>query len=209
MTTNPTTEPHNTTNSPEYNRAYVHYSGQGAPPEEAARLATEFVANNTPSATPKKRTGRTVLIVGAVILAVFGILGVIGSLVPATDNPPASRAPNTSAPAAVVPEPAPEPAMVAPLPANFMLAVKILSKQCFGSAGCNVTFRIEVTEYNGPSLPDDRSFLVTYAVSGVEGGPQVNNFTMTGTQVEYQSEESASTLSAGSILTAKVTEVLE
>jgi hypothetical protein len=103
-------------------------------------------------------------------------------------------------------QPTPEPT-IAPLPADFTLKVVTLSKQCFGSAGCNVTYRIEVA-YGGLPMPEDKEYTVTYAVSGVEGGPQVNNFKLRGDQVEYPSEEYASTPSSRTVLTAKVTQVL-
>ena len=116
---------------------------------------------------------------------------------------------NKKAPAASVTseEPAPEPPAVVPVPTDFVLKVIVLSKQCFGSAGCSLTYRIEVT-YNGLPVPEDKEYTVTYTVAGAEDGPQVNNFTLRGTQVEYQSEEIASTPSSKTVLTARVTQVL-
>lgn len=103
--------------------------------------------------------------------------------------------------------PTPEPA-AAPLPADFRITVKELSKQCFGEAGCNITFRIDVA-YGGTPLPEDKEYRVVYTVTGDTSGPQKNSFTLRGEQVEYPSEEYASTRTSAVKLVAKVTEVLE
>lgn len=46
--------------------------------------------------------------------------------------------------AGTCPEPEPEPQCDEPTTDSFELSVKTLEKKCFGSAGCNVTFRSEV-----------------------------------------------------------------
>jgi hypothetical protein len=84
--------------------------------------------------------------------------------------------------------------------------VKTLSKQCFGSAGCNVTYRIEVG-YDGPPLDPSNTAEVVYEVRGGEDGPQINTFTVEGDQSSVDREESISTSSAGRKLTAVVTSV--
>lgn len=112
------------------------------------------------------------------------------------------------APAATeVPETTEPPAVAAkPKPADFKLVVKALKKQCFGSAGCNVTFRIVVT-YNGPALDPSTEYQVTYAVKGGED-PQSNTFTVTGTDYTYDEQEFIQTARASAKLTAVVTDVL-
>lgn len=94
-----------------------------------------------------------------------------------------------------------------PKAADFRLAVKILRKQCFGSAGCNVTYRIDVT-YLG-AAPLQGTWLVTYQVSGVEDGPAINTFTVEADSAQVESEEIASTPSSKTKLTAKATDVTE
>ena len=92
-------------------------------------------------------------------------------------------------------------------PAWWHLTVKILEKKCFGSAGCNVTYRID-PKYDG-ELDPSRTYRMTYEVSGVEDGPQINNFTVTGTEASIPSEESAQTKTTKVKLTAKVTDMVE
>lgn len=92
-----------------------------------------------------------------------------------------------------------------PTKADFTLGVKILSKQCFGSAGCNIEFRIQPA-YIGDPLSDSQTTEVTYKIAGSQD-EYSNSFTMTGTDASVQETESVSTASSTTKLTAKVTDV--
>lgn len=60
-----------------------------------------------------------------------------------------------------------------PTPDDFVIAVNIIEKNCFGSYGCNVRFKI-MPVYNGPHQPDDNRFTVVYAVMGCEDEKQAS-----------------------------------
>lgn len=80
----------------------------------------------------------------------------------------------------------------APTPTDFAITPIVLSQSCFGSAGCNLSYRIEV-KYQGAQIP---SATVTYrVVYEVRGGdsPKIGSFTVRGTQLTYPSEERIST----------------
>lgn len=103
---------------------------------------------------------------------------------------------------ATSPSPTPPPHEVAP--ADFKIGVVITKKTCFGSAGCNVSYHID-PQYVGPgTLSGDYS--VTYEMSGLED-TSINTFTITGTTASYDKEETGSTTSSKSVLSAKVTAV--
>lgn len=104
-------------------------------------------------------------------------------------------------------EPTTAPTTAGPTPeaANFELTPKITDKQCFGSAGCNVSFDVDVA-YGGPTLDEDDTWRITYEVSGVEDGPLIGTIELTGTRYDRPSE-SASTRSTKSKLRIKVTDV--
>lgn len=91
-----------------------------------------------------------------------------------------------------------------PDPSEFTLAIVVLEKECFGSAGCNVKYRIDPT-YTGSRPAVDLE--ITYEVSGAED-PIINTFTIDelGT-ASFDSEETASTASSSDELTATVTAV--
>lgn len=118
-----------------------------------------------------------------------------------------AEAPSASDSATELPEdPETEPVVQqTPEPSDFKLSIRILEKKCFGSAGCNITYRINPA-YTGPSLADDQELTVTYKVTGGDD-PQINSFEMVGTEASFDSKEFISTPSSGSKLKATVTDV--
>lgn len=90
---------------------------------------------------------------------------------------------------------------------DFELTAQIVDKDCFGSAGCSVTFRPDLT-YVGQPLDSDTTWLVIYEINGVEDAPQVGNIEVTGPNYEGQ-EEFVDTASTKSKITLKVTSVQE
>jgi hypothetical protein len=99
-------------------------------------------------------------------------------------------------------EPTPGPTLNA---SKIKLTPKVTDKQCFGSAGCNVSIKVEMA-YNGPDLSEDETFEVTYEVKGGEDGPIIGTFEVTGKTYSEQ-EESLSTRSKNTKLSIKVTDV--
>jgi len=159
---------------------------------------------------PRTFTGRQVLAVAVVVgVLAFGIGAVVGNG-GGTSSGTSKAAGSTSQSVTTTTEV--EVTTTAstydtPEPSNFELTVKTLSKQCFGSAGCNVTYRIKAG-WNGTYDPA-KTYEVVYEVHGDESGPQTNNFTITGDEYQVSQEESASTRSSGVKLTARVTSVDE
>lgn len=86
--------------------------------------------------------------------------------------------------------------------------MKVTRKKCFGSAGCNINYHIDM-EYKGAKLDDSKTYRVTYEVTGVEDGPAVNTFEVTGDQWSYDESESGQTATSTVKLKAKVTDVEE
>lgn len=87
--------------------------------------------------------------------------------------------------------------------------MKTTKKACFGSAGCNVTYHIDVTYAGTQSLDDSKTYVVTYQVSGVDDGPAINSFEITGDQYTYDESEFGQTPSSSTRLKAKATDVEE
>ncbi len=75
----------------------------------------------------------------------------------------------------------PEPASVyVPKKADWKFALKTTSKQCFGSAGCNVEVRVIPTYVGTQDLPDYGTTEITYRITGDESGPVIGTITVTG-----------------------------
>jgi hypothetical protein len=115
-------------------------------------------------------------------------------------TPKSTYTPSTSTPAFV--------AVATQLKAgDFTLTLNVLSKKCFGSAGCLLTYAIDPA-YTGSAPLTSQEYTVTYQVTGGEDGPQLNSFTGVGEQIRYDKEESIQTSSSKATLKVEVTNVL-
>lgn len=99
-----------------------------------------------------------------------------------------------------------EAAKYSPKPGDFSVTALVLKRDCFGSAGCNVQYRIN-PQYKGQPLSDSQSFTVTYTVKG-GSDPQEGNFTLIGGKATYSEMEFIQTSSASAKLTITVTSVI-
>lgn len=100
-----------------------------------------------------------------------------------------------------------EPEAHIPVPADFQLDLVTVSKQCFGSAGCNVDYEIDLTYLPAMPLDDDAAYSLIYEVSGGEDGVVINTIEVIGDQYTQPSYQSVSTSSDAAVLTAAVTAV--
>lgn len=92
-----------------------------------------------------------------------------------------------------------------PNPKDFKVSVSVVRKQCFGSAGCNVTLRVAAPRYVGKdSLPDTGVIEVTYEIKGAQE-ETIGSFTVEGGRVSYQDEWDVQTKASSSKLSAVVT----
>ncbi|MEV1147346.1 hypothetical protein [Micromonospora sp. NPDC049799] len=123
-----------------------------------------------------------------------------------TTATPTTAAPTTAAPTTAAPTSA-APTYATPTKKDFKLAVKVLRKQCFGSAGCHITYRVNVT-YTGSDLDPYTTYELTYEVKGAED-PIINTLEVTGDSASVQDEEMASTKRSSDKLTAVVTDINE
>jgi hypothetical protein len=139
-----------------------------------------------PVVQPTKRPGWVIPLIATFAVLLLGAGVAIVFLLfrgPSGSSPVAAR--TSKPPAAPVVVEAQPPARVWPTPvmADLVLSVKIMKKTCFGSAGCNVTYNIEVN-YTGSLLEPGKVWDVTYEVKGGDD-PQINTFELTGTSDGY------------------------
>jgi hypothetical protein len=138
----------------------------------------------------------------AMIIAVVGAFGFGAAVVwlGSTDTTGTPAAQQSTA------EPT-EPAQFTPKKSDFEIGIKILEKQCFGSGGCSIAYRIKPKYVGTQELPDEGTIEVSYLVTGDESGPRQNTFEMVAGQAKVDQEEFAGTPSSGTVLKAKVIEV--
>jgi hypothetical protein len=91
-------------------------------------------------------------------------------------------------------------------PRNLKLGVQVRSKECFGSAGCNLTVQIEPS-YVGTQDVSEGSWDVTYEIRGGVDGPIVETMTLESGSFSFPEEQLVSTRSSGTKLTAVVIRV--
>lgn len=181
---------------------------------------------STPPPEPKKGVNpTTVVLAGIVLLVVFGIGLVVGSAV--ADEPTvaatspsstttrkaaidaaveASSTTTTSTPAPPPTEPITTAPPYTPAPADFAIEVIELERQCFGSAGCNVTYRINPTYVGAVAPAPSETFTVTYDLQGGDS-PESGSFTVRNGQARTSHEEHTQ-IPPGGALTAVPTRVL-
>lgn len=165
-----------------------------------------------PAPPPRRKPVLLWILGGAALLALVAVslLGarLLGQQAGTSEPTAQSQAQDVGTPLTTAAEPttdAPAPT-VTPKASDFRLTAKITKKQCFGSAGCNVEFWVSMA-YGGPDLDPDDTWIVTYEVSGVEDGPQINTIEVTGDTYSHDETELASTTSSSKKLTVKVTDV--
>ncbi len=91
--------------------------------------------------------------------------------------------------------------------ADVKLSLKTIDKQCFGSAGCNVSVQVQAKHAGGLGTfvtPD--TWLVTYEIRGGSDGPTIGSFEISDGSYDMNTED-LSTASSGTKLTVKVVDV--
>jgi len=147
-------------------------------------------------------------VVGLILLTVA--VTVLATHQLATSSDTDTRAAATTTQPAGAAEPATtEPAISYPEPklSDFELEVKELKREKFGSAGANVTYRIEAGW--GPTYDPDKTYELVYEVRGGEDGPERNFMEITGDEYRSEQEESISTADVDQRLTVKAVSVEE
>jgi hypothetical protein len=169
---------------------------------------------------PNSNTRKRLLISAGIVAAVLALIGGTAAvtLALAGNSAGSSSADQAQNPPAGIAEPAPDditldeepttaPTTSDPTPSasDIKLSPKITDKQCFGSAGCSVTVKVEMA-YSGPDLAADDTFEVTYELTGAEDGPVIGTFEVTGDQYTVD-DVSVSTKSSRTKILIKATDV--
>lgn len=161
---------------------------------------------------PARKAGNGRFLLGGVLGLILGFTGgaVVGGAVGGDSTGTASGIAGTSTSEAIEPaaeeetstQPAPAPAGITK--DNFTVDVKTLSKQCFGSAGCNVEIRLVVA---GDASIKGTEVELSIEVSGDESGPLIETITIDEDGQYTQPELVVSTKSSKTKVKATITDV--
>ena len=149
--------------------------------------------------------------VGLIVVGVLVLGGCSLPVAPVQTVAPSS-APTTAAPSPASSSDDPWPTndespSFVPQKSDWRVGVKVTERHCFGSAGCNVTVRIDPQYVGTQELPSTGTIEVTYEISGDSSGPVVGTFTVENSQASYDKETDMDTASAHTKIKARVTDV--
>lgn len=165
-----------------------------------------------PPQKEKRKFSRTDAMLGLIVGALFGAAGALGVYSLADGDPKSSSGPVSSSVSAsetpVVGVPSPGPEYSEPTADDFEIELITKEKQCFGSAGCNVTVKPELS-YTGMSedLNPDVTYEITYEIRGGEDGAVTETLELTNQDDVTYSDTYVSTTSSGVKLSVKITGV--
>jgi hypothetical protein len=63
---------------------------------------------------------------------------------------------------------------------DFVPTLRVTDKQCFGSAGCNVTVEADLEYVHDLATLEDRTYSITLSITGDESGPVITTIDGTG-----------------------------
>ncbi|WDO05538.1 hypothetical protein ME763_07655 [Streptomyces murinus] len=182
--------------------------------DERLEIAPELPPMPTaPPAPPRSTRRRAVLwmVIGAVLIAGISS-GVTVMIISGSDSSAPISKPKTVASASAAPAEDDAKATEAsyndsPVPDDFALALKTTERQCFGSAGCNVTVEPNLTYAGVTPLDPDKSYSITYEVHGDTSGPVIQTMELSDQDQLSYTPVSISTASRSAKVSAKITDV--
>ncbi|MEV5846132.1 hypothetical protein AB0M32_29595 [Streptomyces sp. NPDC051985] len=164
------------------------------------------------SPTPPVKKSRASLIIAAsaaaVIVAVVGTgIAVVhsghGSKQAAAVNPTGG-----ATEAAATETPAPAPSYDEVTADSFTIELRTTKRQCFGTAGCNVTVEPTLTYLgDSESIDPDAVYEITYEIHGDESGPVIETAELSDRTSLNYTPSMISTASAGTNVSVEITDV--
>ncbi|MEU5892526.1 hypothetical protein ABZ835_37655 [Streptomyces sp. NPDC047461] len=171
-------------------------------------------ASPPPPLAPKKNRTNAIIIGSAVaVIAAVVTTGIVVVQSGDGDSKPAAAKPSLYGSGGTVAdveetEPDPTPTYAALAADDFMMGLRTTDRQCFGSAGCNVTVEPDLT-YVGPlnGIDPDAVYEITYEIRGDESGPVIATAELSDeTSLNYR-PSMISTASSSKKVSVKITDV--
>lgn len=168
-----------------------------------------------PVAPAPKKNHTNAIIIGAAtaIIATIITTGIVvvqatnDDSKPATTTSTASSVPDEDDAAPATEES--EPTYAALTPADFKMGLRTTERQCFGSAGCNVTVEPTLSyvgAWNG--VDPDAVYSITYEIRGDKSGPVIETAELSDETSLSYTATSISTASASKKVSVEITDVV-
>ncbi|WP_210582861.1 hypothetical protein [Streptomyces sp. GESEQ-4] len=158
----------------------------------------------------KNHTNAIIIGAAAAVIAAVVATGVVVVQATGDDSKPATTA-KSSAPDVVTPaaeEPDPEPTYDEVDADSFTIKLRTTSRQCFGSAGCNLTVEPNLTYLaDSTSIDPDAVYEITYEIRGDESGPVIETAELSDQTSLNYTPSVISTVSSGTKVSVDITDV--
>lgn len=177
--------------------------------------APDFPPPVPPAAPAPKKTHTNAIIIGAAVAIIATIITTGVVVVQSRDDASTPTVAATSSAseddaavtAAQEPEPEPEPTFAEVGVDSFTMKLRTTERQCFGSAGCNVTVEPDLTYTGLSDLDPDAVYEITYEIRGDESGPVIETAELSDQTSLNYTPTSITTASASTKVSVKVTDV--
>jgi hypothetical protein len=130
------------------------------------------------------------VIAGGVALVVLGIVAAAAASTGKGPTNSANSAVTTTSPSPTYSPPleetAPPTSYDTPQLSDFSVKLKTISKQCFGSIGCNWVVQVKLSEFGSLSLDPSVTYYLTYRLTGDESGAIIGTIDVTGDQYSVE-----------------------
>ena len=169
-----------------------------------------------PPEAPKPANNRThAIIIGAAaaIIAAIVATGIVVVQSNDDDSPPTTTAATSASPQELADtaadEPEPEPTYSELAADDFTIKLRTTDRQCFGSAGCNMTVEPRLT-YLGltEDIDPDAVYEITYEIRGGESGPIIETAELSDRTSLNFTPTMLSTVSSSTKVSVKITDVI-
>lgn len=166
-----------------------------------------------PAPEPPKRARTNLVIIASAAAVIAAVVATGVVVVQSRDDSSKPAAAASSAPAddtvtaAAAPDPTPSYDEVTV--DSFEIKLKTKSKQCFGSAGCNVTVEPDLTYVGLGDIDPDATYEITYEIHGDESGPVIETAELSDQTSLSFTESLIQTASSGTKVSVEVTDVAE
>jgi hypothetical protein len=176
--------------------------------------APDFPPPVPPAAPAPKKNHTNAIIIGAAVAIIATIIttGIVVVQSTNDDSKPATTSTASSAPDEDVVTPAAEESertYAALTAADFTMELRTTERQCFGSAGCNVTVEPTLSyvgEWNG--VDPDAVYSITYEIRGDKSGPVIETAELSDETSLSYTPTLISTVSSSKKVSVKITDVV-
>jgi len=162
-----------------------------------------------PPAPKKSRTNLVIIGSAAAVIAAIVTTGVV--VVQTRDDgskPAAAASATTSHPVAKAAAPDPTPTYDEVTTDSFEIKLKTTKRQCFGSAGCNVTVEPSLTYLaDSADIDPDAVYEITYEIHGDESGPVIETAELSDQTSLNYTPSMIQTVSSGTKVSVEITDV--